>query len=77
MPISIMGFRSSIHFLQLPIIMGAVVAGASMGLIIGFFGAFVMAYFMGMPFILGGMAILGLFSGLFVKRTRGLFSIHC
>jgi hypothetical protein len=73
-PISILGFRSSIHFLQLPIILGAIVAGASVGLIIGFFGAFAMAYFMGMPFILGGMAILGLLSGLFVKKVRPLFA---
>jgi len=74
MPISILGFQSRIHFQQLPIILGGVVAGGAMGLIIGFFGAFVMAYLTGIPFILGGMAILGLFSGLFVKRVRPLIA---
>lgn len=73
-PISLLGFQSRIHFQQLPIILGGVVAGGAVGLIIGFFGAFVMAYFMGIPFILGGMAILGLFSGLFVKRVRPLLA---
>jgi len=73
-PISILGFQSRIHFQQLPIILGGVVAGGGVGLIIGFFGAFVMAYSTGIPFILGGMAIVGLTSGLFVRKVRPLFA---
>lgn len=69
-PISILGFQSRIHFQQLPIILGGVVAGGAVGLIIGFFGAFVMAYSTGIPFILGGMAIIGLTSGLFVRKVK-------
>lgn len=73
-PISILGFQSRIHFQQLPIILGGVVAGGAVGLIIGFFGAFVMAYSTGIPFILGGMAIVGLTSGLFVKKVKPLYA---
>jgi len=73
-PISILGFQSRIHFQQLPIILGGVVAGGAVGLIIGFFGAFVMAYSAGIPFILGGMAIVGLTSGLFVRKVKPFFA---
>ncbi|MFW6110468.1 MAG: ECF transporter S component [Thermoproteota archaeon] len=74
-PIAIGSFESSIHFSQIPIFLCGVLAGPVYGLIVGALGGFFMAAFRpGIPFIFGGLALLGLTNGFLVKKLRPAFS---
>jgi len=68
-PIPLGAFTSSIHFFQLAIFLAAILAGPWAGLLSGAVGCL----FMGVtriPFIVGGIALLGACTGLFAKRFR-------
>ncbi len=75
-PIMIGPFASKIHFSQVPIFIGSILAGPWAGLLTGAIGGLFMSYSAGIPFIVGGLAILGFSAGLFAKRAklRPLFS---
>lgn len=74
-PLSIGTFETSIHFSQLPILLAGILAGMTGGLVTGavggLFGAFAVP---GIPFVIGGLAILGCSAAFFSKRFRPLFS---
>jgi len=63
--------RLTVHFTQLPIFVAGILAGPFGGLIAGAVGAVYMSLFVArIPFIIGGLAILGLATGIFSKRFR-------
>lgn len=68
-PLQLGEFTSSIHFFQLAIFLCGVLAGPWAGLLCGTVGGLYMAATK-IPFIIGGIAILGGAVGLFAKRTR-------
>lgn len=63
---------TSMHFMQLPIILSGLALGSIAGGIVGFTGSAAMAFTLQTPnpFILPGNAILGFFTGLFYSRLR-------
>jgi len=64
-----------VHFTQLPILIGGILAGPSGGLITGAVGGLYMSLVVArIPFIIGGLAILGLAVEFFSKRFPPLFS---
>jgi uncharacterized membrane protein len=68
-PVPLGPFTSSIHFFQLAVFLAAILAGPWAGLLSGIVGSLYMSIFR-IPFIVGGIALLGACSGLFVKRFR-------
>jgi uncharacterized membrane protein len=68
-PIPLGTFTSSIHFFQLAIFLVALFAGPWAGLLSGVVGSLFMSATR-VPFIIGGIALLGLFTGVFAKRFR-------
>ena len=74
-PLSIGTFETSIHFSQLPIFVAGILAGMTGGLVTGavggLFGAFAIP---GIPFVIGGLAILGCSAGFFTKKFRPVFA---
>lgn len=68
-PLVIGPFESSIHFSQLPVFLCGIIAGPLAGLLAGGIGGSFMA-FTKIPFIVGGIAILGCAAGLFAKKLR-------
>lgn len=63
--------RITVHFTQLPIYLAALLAGPAAGLITGAVGALYMSSFVAqIPFIVGGLAILGFVTGVLRKRYR-------
>lgn len=75
-PISLGAFQSSIHFTQLPIFIAGILAGPAAGFMTGAIGGVNMSFVFGprIPFIIGGLAILGCAAGLFAKKLRPLFA---
>jgi hypothetical protein len=71
-PVIIGPFTSKIHFTQLPIFISASLAGPFAGLLTGAIGGLYMTYTVGIPFIIGGLAILGFSAGVLTQR----FQIH-
>lgn len=70
-PIAVGGFESSIHFSQIPIFLGGVLAGPLYGMIVGAIGGLFMgAVRPGIPFIFAGLAILGWANGVFAKKLK-------
>lgn len=68
-PIAIGSFESSIHFSQIPIFLCGVLTGPLYGLTVGAIGGFFMATVRpGIPFVFGGLALLGLANGLIAKK---------
>jgi len=67
------GFSSSIHFFQLAIFLCGILAGPWAGLLGGTVGGLYMATTK-IPFIIGGIALLGGSVGLFAKKVRPLFA---
>ena len=63
----------TVHFSQLPIFIAGILTGPAGGLITGAVGGLYMS-FAKIPFIIGGLAILGLANGLFSKRVRPLYA---
>lgn len=60
------GFR--LHFFQLAIFLAAALYGPAGGVMSGFAGSFYAAFVTGNPYLILGNAILGLCSGLFIKK---------
>jgi len=69
-------FASKIHLTQLAIFISGTFAGSSSGLLTGAIGGIYMSYSVSIPFIVGGLALLGFTAGFFSKRLklRPLFS---
>jgi len=63
---------TSIHFMQLPIILTGLAVGAVPGASVGLLGSLVMAFSLptANPYIIVGNAILGLFTGLFYSHIK-------
>jgi len=63
---------TSIHFMQLPIILTGLAAGAVPGASVGLLGSLVMAFRLptANPYIIVGNAILGLFTGFFYSHIK-------
>jgi hypothetical protein len=73
--ITVGGFHSSIHFSQIPIFVAGILAGPTSGVIAGAVGGLFMGvYLPSIPFIIPGLAILGLANGIFVKKMRPFIS---
>jgi uncharacterized membrane protein len=68
-PLPLGTFTSSIHFFQLAIFLAAILAGPWAGLLSGAVGSLYMSVTR-VPFIVGGIAILGGCTGLFAKKLR-------
>lgn len=74
-PIPLGTFQTEIHFSQLPIYICGILAGPTFGLATGAMGGLFMSFvFPKIPFIVGGLAILGCAAGLFAKKLRPSFS---
>lgn len=70
-PIQFGIFSSSIHFFQLAVFICAILAGSWAGLASGTVGSLYMAITR-IPFVVGGIAILGISTGFLVKKFRPL-----
>lgn len=68
-PIPLGTFTSSIHFFQLAILLAAILAGPWAGFLSGVIGGLYMGITK-VPFIVGGIALLGACAGLFSKRFQ-------
>lgn len=62
----------NLHVFQLAIFLAAALYGPVGGLMSGFAGSFYAAFIMGNPYLILGNAILGLCSGLFIKKGLSL-----
>jgi uncharacterized membrane protein len=69
-PLVIGPFTSKIHFTQLPIFISALLSGPFAGLLTGAIGGLYMSYTVGIPFIIGGLAILGFSTGILAHRLH-------
>ena len=63
----------TVHFSQLPIFIAGILTGPVGGLMAGAIGGLYMS-FTRIPFIIGGLAILGLATGFFGRRVRPLYA---
>jgi uncharacterized membrane protein len=68
-PLPLGTFTSSIHFFQLAVFLSGVLAGPWAGLLSGAVGSLYMGITR-IPFVIGGIAILGVCTGLFAKKFR-------
>jgi thiamine transporter ThiT len=67
-PLQLGGFTSAVHFFQLAIFLCGILAGPWAGLLGGAVGGLYMSATK-IPFVLGGIAILGCSAGLFAKKV--------
>jgi len=72
-PIQIGGYTSAIHFFQLAVFLCGILAGPYAGLLSGALGSLYMSATR-IPFVVGGIAILGFSVGLFAKKVRPVFA---
>ena len=72
-PLPLGPFTSSIHFFQLAIFLCGILAGPWAGLLGGAIGGLYMSITR-IPFVIGGIAILGASAGLFAKKFRPVFA---
>ena len=72
-PLQLGGFTSAVHFFQLAIFLCGILAGPWAGLIGGAVGGLYMGVTK-IPFVVGGIAILGASVGLFGKKVRPVFA---
>ena len=72
-PLPLGGFTSSVHFFQLAIFLCGILAGPWAGLLGGAVGGLYMSVTK-IPFVVGGIAILGCSVGLFGKKVRPVFA---
>lgn len=68
-PLELGGFNSSVHFFQFAIFLCGILAGPWAGLVCGAVGGLYMSVTK-IPFVIGGIAILGVSVGFFGKRVR-------
>jgi len=75
-PIPLGTFQTSIHFTQLPLFIAGILLGSTAGLMTGAIGGLFMSLVFApkIPFIIGGLAILGFAVGVFAKRLRPLYA---
>ena len=69
-PITISSFASEIHFTQIPILISGILAGPWAGLLTGAIGGLYMSFSVEIPFIVGGLALLGAAAGFFAKKLK-------
>ena len=69
-PLIIGPFTSKIHFTQIPIFISAILSGPLAGMLTGAIGGLYMSYTVGIPFIIGGLAILGFSAGFLAHRLK-------
>jgi thiamine transporter ThiT len=69
-PITIGTFPSEIHFTQIPVLISGIIAAPWAGLLTGAIGGLYMSFSVEIPFILGGLAILGSAAGFFAKKLK-------
>jgi len=69
-PLVIGPFTSKIHFTQIPIFISAILSGPVAGMLTGAIGGLYMSYTVGIPFIIGGLAILGFSTGFLAHRLK-------
>jgi uncharacterized membrane protein len=67
-PLVIGTFSSAIHFTQLPIFISGIFGGPWAGCLTGAIGGLYMSFSTNILFIIGGLALLGFFTGFFSKR---------
>jgi thiamine transporter ThiT len=72
-PIQFGSFTSAVHFSQLAIFLCGILAGPWAGLLAGAVGGLYMSVTK-IPFIIGGLAILGGSAGLFAKKVKPVFA---
>lgn len=72
-PLQIGGYTSAVHFFQLAIFLCGILAGPWAGLLGGAVGSLYMGVTR-IPFVVGGIAILGFSAGLFAKKVRPVFA---
>ena len=72
-PLPLGGFTSSVHFFQLAIFLCGILAGSWAGVLGGAVGGLYMSVTK-IPFVVGGIAILGGSVGLFAKKVRPVFA---
>lgn len=72
-PIQLGGFNLTVHFFQLAIFLCGILAGPWAGSLGGAVGGLYMSATK-IPFIVGGIAILGCSAGLFAKKVRPVFA---
>jgi uncharacterized membrane protein len=72
-PLQIGGYTSAIHFFQLAIFICGILAGPYAGLLSGAIGSLYMGISR-IPFVIGGIAILGFAVGLFARGFRPVFA---
>jgi uncharacterized membrane protein len=70
-PVIVGPFSTAIHLSQLPIFLSGVLAGPWAGLMTGGVGGLYMSFSTGIPFIIGGLALLGASAG-YVSKKYGL-----
>ena len=69
-PVVIGTLNSSIHLTQIPILISGILAGPWVGLMTGVLGGLYMGFSSEIPFVIGGLGILGLASGFFANRRK-------
>jgi LytS/YehU family sensor histidine kinase len=69
-PLVIGPFNSAVHFTQLPIFLSGILAGPWAGFVTGVIGGLYMSYSAGIPFIIGGLGLLGLMTGVFSHKLQ-------
>jgi len=67
-PVPLSPFETRLHLIQLPILLAGILAGPWVGASSGLLGALLTTYQVGIPFIVGGNAILGGVAGYLVSR---------
>jgi uncharacterized membrane protein len=72
-PIQIGAYTSAIHFFQLAIFICGIIAGPYAGLVSGAVGSLYMGATR-IPFVIGGIALLGFAAGMFAKKVRPAFA---
>ncbi len=69
-PLVIGPFNSAVHFTQLPIFLSGILAGPWAGFATGLIGGFYMSYSAGIPFIIAGLGVLGLMTGVLSRKLK-------
>jgi len=69
-PFVIGTLNSNIHLTQVPILISGILAGPWVGLVTGALGGLYMSFSTEIPFVIGGLAILGLASGSLANKRK-------
>ena len=69
-PVVIGTLNSNIHLTQMPILISGILAGPWVGLITGVLGGLYMSFSTEIPFVIGGLAILGYVSGFIANKRK-------